>query len=230
MGKKIIFLFMLLSVVVFQDIKANDVTFKASAPPEVVTGTQFQMTYVVNVLNGTWLRISPSISENFDILVGPYKSTSTDTITYTYILAAKKEGTFNVEPATISIGNSEYKSNTLSIKVLPKDKTSQAQGGDMSQQSKDLEIYKQLERAGVGSAAYMFRNEDYRQLVGDAESDRLGIKRTPFTTPEQLQAQKASKQPWTEKIFNGELITKILLIGCIFIISVGVFIAIKRKS
>ena len=51
-------------------------------------------------------------------------------------------------------------------------------------QLSDLEIANRLRAAGVGSAAYMFRNEDYRQLVGDTESDRLGIMRSPYMTPE----------------------------------------------
>ena len=151
MRKKIIFLFtLLLSVGLLQGIKAQqDVTFRASAPPTVVVGTQFQLVYVVNVLNGKELRLPPEVSENFDILMGPSsstnrsiqivngKQTSTATATYTYILAAKKEGTFNIDPATIKIGNSEYKSNAITIKTLPPDQATQAQqqaGGAQQQQ------------------------------------------------------------------------------------------------
>ena len=152
MGKKIVFLFtLLLSVGFLQHIKANEVTFRASAPPAVVVGTQFQLTYVANVLNGTDLRLPPEVSENFDVLMGPStstsrsmqyingKSTSTATATYTYILAAKKEGTFNITPATIRIKNSEYKSNDLTIKVLPPDQAAQAQaqGGGAQQQQQN---------------------------------------------------------------------------------------------
>ncbi|MDR2913545.1 MAG: BatD family protein [Tannerella sp.] len=139
MRKKMFFLFMLLSVGLLQNIKAEEVAFKGSAPPAVVVGTQFQLAYVVNVLNGTDLRLPPEVSENFDILMGPSvatsrsiqivngKRTNASTATYTYILSAKKEGTFNIDPATIKIGNSEYKSNAFTIKVLPPDQASQAQ-------------------------------------------------------------------------------------------------------
>ena len=149
MKKKIILLFtLLLSVGLLQNIKAQDVSFIASAPPSVVVGTQFQLAYVVNVLNGTELRLPPEITENFDLLMGPSTSTSTSikisngkqtsetTATYTCVLAAKKEGTFTFNPATIKIKNSEYKSNAVTIKVLPQDQTAQAQaqGGGAQQQ------------------------------------------------------------------------------------------------
>ena len=147
MGKKLILLFtLLLAVGLLQSTKAQDVTFKFSAPPSVVVGSQFQMACIVNVLNGTELRLPPEISENFDILMGPSpstnrsiqinngKQTSTATATYTYILAAKKEGTFDISPATIKIGNSEYKSNAITITVLPPDKAAQTQSGGAQQQ------------------------------------------------------------------------------------------------
>ena len=149
MKKKIILLFtLLLSVGLLQNIKAQDVSFIASAPPSVVVGTQFQLAYVVNVLNGTELRLPPEITENFDLLMGPSLSTSTSikisggkqtsetTATYTCVLAAKKEGTFTFNPATIKIKNSEYKSNAVTIKVLPQDQAAQAQaqGGGAQQQ------------------------------------------------------------------------------------------------
>ena len=147
MGKKIILLFtLLLSVGCLQKVKAQDVTFVGSAPPSVVVGTQFQLAYIANVLNGTELRLPPEVSENFDILMGPStstnrsvqiangKQTTTATATYTYILAAKKEGSFTINPASIKIGNSEYKSNAISIKVLPPDQAAQAQGGGAQQQ------------------------------------------------------------------------------------------------
>ena len=150
MEKKIILLFtLLLSVGFSQNTKAQDVSFIASAPPSVVVGTQFQLAYIVNVLNATELRLPSEITENFDILMGPStmtntsvkisngKQTSETTATYTYVLAAKKEGTFTFNPATIKIKNSEYKSNAITIKVLPQDQVAQAQtqqGGAAQQQ------------------------------------------------------------------------------------------------
>jgi hypothetical protein len=127
----------------------NDVTFRGSAPPAVAMGTQFRIAYEVNVSNSKNLRLPPSLTENFDLLMEPSIATSSSTqiingkrtssvsTTYTCILMPKKEGTFELEPATIKIGNSEYKSNTITIKVLPLDQATQAQqqGGGATQPS-----------------------------------------------------------------------------------------------
>ena len=161
MKKKIKFLLMLLLYVVFSHhVKADDVTFKGSAPPAVAMGSQFQLVYVVNVVNAKDFRLPPSLTENFDLLMGPSASTSTSmqiinnqrtssvSTTYTCILMPKKEGTFELEPATVKIGNSEYKSNAVTIKVLPPNQA--AQGGGISSENvflrmivSNLSVYEQ---------------------------------------------------------------------------------------
>ena len=118
-------------------LKADGVTFKASAPNAVVMGQQFQLTYTVNEEGASGLR-TPDLAD-FDVLMGPTsfvsrsmqyssggKSSSSYSQTFTYVLMPKKEGTFNLGPATIKIKNSNYSSNSLVIKVLPPDKASEA--------------------------------------------------------------------------------------------------------
>jgi hypothetical protein len=147
MKKIVLFIILIMSAASGIQLKADDVTFKASAPPAVVIGSQFQLTFVVNVLNGTDFRLPSGLTDNFDMLMGPSsstsrsysfvngKSTSSVSTTYTCIMMPKKEGSFDLEPATIKIGNSEYKSNPFTIKVLPQDQAaSQAQGGGAQQQ------------------------------------------------------------------------------------------------
>ena len=109
------------------------VTFKASAPASVVEGEQFRLSYVLN-REGRELRL-PEIT-GFDLLFGPStstsysqqtingKTTSESSVTYTYILMAKKAGTYTLPPASITIDGSNYKSNALQIKVLPPDEAS----------------------------------------------------------------------------------------------------------
>lgn len=117
-------------------LKADGVTFKASAPDAVVMGQQFQLTYTVNEEGAGGLR-TPDLAD-FEVLMGPTssvsrsmqyingKSSSSYSQTFTYVLMPKKEGTFNLGPATIKIKNSNYSSNSLVIKVLPPDKTAEA--------------------------------------------------------------------------------------------------------
>ena len=141
MRQKIIFLVALLLLSAGRQIKAQDVTFRASAPEAVIMGEQFRLTFTVNA-EGTDLR-APDMSE-FDVLMGPSSSlnrsiqivnnqtTSVVSQVFTYILMPKKEGTFNLAPATVRVNNANYSSNALIIRVLPPDQSnpsSATQGG-----------------------------------------------------------------------------------------------------
>jgi hypothetical protein len=148
MKKAILFISLIITSVAV--LKAQDITFKASAPPSVVLGSQFKVAYTVNVHNSTDLRVPSSLSESFDLLMGPSTATSTSmeivngkttssvSTTYTFIFLAKKEGAFSFEPATVKVGNSEYKSNPITINVLPADKAqTQAQGQGQGQNERN---------------------------------------------------------------------------------------------
>ena len=112
--RKLIFLFILM-LTVGVATKAADVTFKASAPQAVVMGEQFRLTFTVNA-EGRDLRVQEM--PDFDVLMGPsqstsyssswvnWKSTSETTVTYTYVLMPKKEGTFNLAQAPIKVHGS----------------------------------------------------------------------------------------------------------------------------
>jgi len=132
MKQKIIFLVAILLLSTGKHLKAQDITFRAVAPEAVVMGEQFRLVYTVNA-EGRELRV-PDLSE-FDVLMGPSTSSNTSiqfingqsssvySLSFTYILMPKKEGTFNLGPATININNSTYSSNSLVIRVLPPDQT-----------------------------------------------------------------------------------------------------------
>lgn len=137
--RKLVFLFVLFAT--FGVVaRAADVTFKASAPEAVVMGETFRLSYTVNA-EGKDIRV-PEIPD-FEVLIGPSTSTNMSTqiingkmttetsLTFTYILQPKKEGTFNIAPATIKVKGANYTSNALVIKVLPPDKAEEAsaQGG-----------------------------------------------------------------------------------------------------
>lgn len=108
------------------------VTFRASAPSTVEKGQQFRLSYVLNK-DGRDLRL-PEI-KGFDVIFGPSKSqsfksttingktTSESSVTYTYIFSAQKEGDFTIAPASIDVDGTNYKSNSVNIKVLPPGKS-----------------------------------------------------------------------------------------------------------
>lgn len=168
MKKMIGFLLFMVFAAVNIQLNAEEIALKGSAPPAVVAGGQFQLTYSVNSLKGTDLRVAQDISEHFDVLTGPHvttsrsmqiingKSTSTTTATYTYVLSAKKEGSYTIAPATIQVGKAEYKSNALTIKVLPPDQASQTQqGGGAAQQA----------QSGTGGAAGISNENIFMRLT-----------------------------------------------------------------
>ena len=109
---------------------ADEVVFKASAPKQVIVGKPFQLTYSVNQRSRD-LR-APEFTE-FDVLSGPYTSTSSSTSfvngrrtssyeqTYTYMLMARRAGTFTIAPATVKVDGENVQSNGVRIEVLPED-------------------------------------------------------------------------------------------------------------
>lgn len=148
--RKLVFFFVLL-VAVGASVKAANIVFKASAPEVAVMGENFRLAYTVNA-EGKDLRV-PDLSD-FDVVMGPSTATSFSTqivngsamsettLTFTYILQPKKEGTFNIAPATIKVGNANYTSNALVVKVLPPEKAEdvakqQNDGGNVPRVGKD---------------------------------------------------------------------------------------------
>lgn len=128
MRHRISILFLLVGITL--SVFADEVVFRAQAPKQVVVGRPFQLTYSVNQRSRD-LR-APEFTD-FDVLSGPYTSTSSSTSfvngkrtssfeqTYTYMLMAQKEGTFTIGPATVKVDGENIQSNGVRIQVLPED-------------------------------------------------------------------------------------------------------------
>ena len=113
----------------------EEVSFTASAPDAVAVGDQFRLSYTITTQEVRDFRV-PSI-KGFEVLMGPSRSTqssvqiingkttSTQSITFTYILMAKTEGEYTIPGATITADGNQMVSNSVKIKVLPADKSSQ---------------------------------------------------------------------------------------------------------
>ncbi|MGV8962674.1 MAG: BatD family protein [Candidatus Saccharimonadaceae bacterium] len=139
--KIILFLFLLQSNYSF----AQKVTFIASAPQGVVKDEQFKLTYTLNKegkdlrlpseLNGFDIRFGPSVSSSYSTQIVNGKSSSQTSFSYTYIIVAPKEGTFSIAPASITVDGSNYRSNSLEIKVLPPDKEVEKSSSSQSSSS-----------------------------------------------------------------------------------------------
>ena len=143
---KRIFLTTLLFLIFLGTVSADEITFVAQAPKSVVVNQQFRLTFKVNKANVKEPTI-PDLSD-FNILTGPHRSTQQsyqsingkmtkeETVTFTYILLAEKEGEFKIPAASVMVDGKKYSSNPLRVKVLPPDQNSSAQsqgGGSYSQ-------------------------------------------------------------------------------------------------
>jgi len=118
-----ILFFLLLTI----GVKAQGVSFTASAKPVVEVGERFQIIYTVNA-DGSNFKM-PDFG-NLRILSGPNRSSSSSIqiingkmsqsteLTFTFLVMATQEGEVKIPPASITVDGKTYKSNPLSIKVL----------------------------------------------------------------------------------------------------------------
>jgi hypothetical protein len=103
-------------------------TLTGSAPSHVAVGEQFRLTYTVNTQNVSDFRAG-DIPDELEVLIGPNRfmqssyqtinghTSSTSSITYTYIVAAAKNGTYTIPPAHVTVGGKSIASRPLTIKV-----------------------------------------------------------------------------------------------------------------
>ena len=103
-------------------------TLTASAPSQVAVGEQFRLTYTVNTQDVDDFRAG-NIPDALEVLIGPNRSmqssyqiinghtSSSSSITYTYIVAASKNGTYTIPPAHVTVGGKSIASRPLTIKV-----------------------------------------------------------------------------------------------------------------
>jgi hypothetical protein len=123
---------------------AQAVEFTASAKSTAVVGETFTLTYVLTG-QGTNFR-GPNMPA-FDMLSGPNTSTTSSirsingrtsmsiTYTFSYLIQAKQEGTFEIPPATVTVDKKQYTSNTVTIKVVKNSNSAQGQAAGNRQQA-----------------------------------------------------------------------------------------------
>ncbi len=141
MMRKVILFFILISTVI--GAWADNITFTANAPEVVVSGDQFRLSFTINSQKVRDFR-APNI-QGFEVLMGPSRSTQyqnyngveTNSITFTYILMAEKEGTYKIPGATIVADGNNYTSNSVEIKVLPPDQSAGASSGNSRNSSRN---------------------------------------------------------------------------------------------
>ena len=126
-------------------VAAQDVQFTGQAKPVVALGETFTLIYTLNA-QGTGFR-GPNI-QGFAMLSGPNTSTNSSirmvngrttmsvSYTFTYLLQATREGTFEIPAASVSVNGKQVNSNTLSIKVIKNPNVPAGQNPVMSGQNR----------------------------------------------------------------------------------------------
>lgn len=145
MKYRVLYVLLFLTTFAVSAVKAEELSFKASAPHAVVMGETFRLSYTINTHGAKGFRVGNI--EDFDVLSGPNQSsssstsiingvrTSSKTLTYTCILRPKSEGTFTIPAAVITVDGKQLQSEELTVKVLPPDQHG-SQGQKSTQQGK----------------------------------------------------------------------------------------------
>ena len=125
-------------------------TLTGSAPSHVATGEQFRLTYTVNTQDVSDFRAG-DIPEELEVLIGPNRSmqssyqminghtSSSSSITYTYIVRATKNGSYTISPAHVVVGGKSIASNSLTVKVTGSGSVSSS-GSSRQQSNNEGEI------------------------------------------------------------------------------------------
>ena len=97
--------------------------FSMSAPPSVPVNQNFQLNITLENANPSNFR--PPVMNDFQVLSGPNQSTSmqwvngnvSQSVTFSYVLRPKQEGTFKIGKAGVTISGVNMESNELTIAV-----------------------------------------------------------------------------------------------------------------
>jgi hypothetical protein len=206
------------AVTLFAD---NKVTFTASAPDAVVVGDQFRLSYTVSTQKVKDFR-APSI-KGFEVLMGPSRSTFSNTqiingnvtsesgIKFTYILMANTAGTYTVPGATIVADGNSMVSNSVRIKVLPADQSSQSSSGSGSGKSssasstsvsaQDLFVTANVSRTSVyEQEAFLLT---YKIYTRDSRMGLDNVKLPDFKGFHSQEIERPANARWSQEHYNG---------------------------
>ena len=120
---------------------------RVEGPTAVYTGEQFQLRYVVNTTDVKGFRMG-NVPDAFEVLMGPSTSTQqsfsmvngktshSSSVTYTYILMAKKTGTFVIPSAHAQVAGSNVSSQAIKINVTANPRPNPNTQGQQQQQQR----------------------------------------------------------------------------------------------
>lgn len=120
------YLFILQLMMISMAVGAQSLT--VNAPSRVQTGENFRLTYTVNTQDADNFRVG-NVPEGLEIITGPYTSSqssfqmvnghtsSSSSITYTFIVCANKSGSYTIPAAHVRAGGKQIASHPVKITV-----------------------------------------------------------------------------------------------------------------
>lgn len=197
---------------------AQDVEFKASAPNAVVQGQKFQLVYSVNDegqnlmvpdMSPFIILMGPTMSQRSSVQIINGKVSRDQEYTYTYVLKSEQTGTFTIPSATIEIDGKQYKSNSVTIKVVEaeneathpqQEATNDAASGAIS--DSDLYITMQANRTNVyQSQPVLITTKIYTRVNLEGISDIQHPSFRSFIAEDLSQDERIE---WTLENINGK--------------------------
>ena len=181
-------LYLLLSICLIA-MKGYGQTITANAPSTVEEGGQFRLSYTVNTQN---VSSAPAVKipDVFEVLMGPSTSrqssyqivnghtSSSSSITFTYILSPTKKGTFTIPAATITANGKSIKSAPLTINVVANQGGNQRQYGGGSNGSGGRHAQPEVRPSGtaISSSDLFIKVSANKQRVHEQEPILLTYK------------------------------------------------------
>lgn len=199
---------------------ANAQTFQATVSSSTVSvGEKFQLSFTLYA-DGSNFK-APSF-KGFQVLSGPSQTTQMSvnngrmsrSYTLAYIMAATAEGTFTINPASVTSGGKTVQSNSITIKVLPeseaqKQQKQQAkkQEQSLSQEAKQVIAKNLFIRLSVSKSA-VYQGEAVRaqyKLYRNPELNLVSLtpKQTPSFNGFWTQAFDKTNYNWQWEVVNG---------------------------
>lgn len=126
-------IFLLISIFQFSASHGQEIVFRTTLNKnKVALGETFQLTFSLENADGR--KFTPPSLEDFYVVGGPNQSSNMQfingsmsrSISFSYFLQPKKEGTFTIEPAYIEVSGRNLKSNTVTVEVLKQGSATQS--------------------------------------------------------------------------------------------------------
>lgn len=135
-------------------------TVRVQAPSRCEVGARINVSYVVDTHDVQDIRVGEF--PGFDVLYGPStstqssfqmingKTTQSSSITFTYVLLAKKEGEFKIPVASVDVTGKTIRSNSTTITILPSSNGGGSAGtqGQSAQQGRPRDRHESAEALG----------------------------------------------------------------------------------